>query len=386
MTPEELSRYEAEMRRGERVYTPKNGAAHKANGKHAPEEKAPAEPRFKFLTPAELLALPPPTWAVDGVIPQNGIGVFYGASGSGKTFAALDMACAIVRGIPWYGRQLVRGNVLYIAAEGRLGERLRAYCEHHGIDPAELSGLRILQSRINLMDRMADLPELIEAIRALNMGPWTICIIDTLNRAMAGANENASEDMGLAIDAAYQVAEATLGVVMFVHHSGKDETKGSRGHSSLRAACDFELSIKRDGDARTITLEKSRDGEDGIAIGTYALLPAADSVVCSPYDEPQEAGQKAPNMTPAERIAFETLYEMLDDFRYRKTSDPEIREHGARPGQYVIRIDDWREMIYSRLGSDTPTGTKRQTFNRARDRLLASKRIQIFNDFVWLRT
>ena len=39
-----------------------------------------------------------------------------GASGSGKTFAALDLAAAIVRGLPWFGRRVRRGTVAYIAA------------------------------------------------------------------------------------------------------------------------------------------------------------------------------------------------------------------------------------------------------------------------------
>jgi hypothetical protein len=85
----------------------------KANG------KAPAEPRFKLLTVPELLAAPPPAWAVQNIIPDRGIGIIWGASSSGKTFAALDLACAVVRGVSWHGHAVVQGSVLYVAVEGR---------------------------------------------------------------------------------------------------------------------------------------------------------------------------------------------------------------------------------------------------------------------------
>jgi len=60
--------------------------------------------------------------------------------------------------------------------------------------------------------------------------------------------------------------------VIFVHHSGKDESKGSRGHSSLKAAADAEISVKRDGEIRTVTAEKVRDAEDGEVLMTFRLV------------------------------------------------------------------------------------------------------------------
>ena len=55
--------------------------------------------------------------------------VFYGASGCGKTFLALDLAAHVALGWNWRERKLKQGTVIYIAAEGGLGieERLTGF-------------------------------------------------------------------------------------------------------------------------------------------------------------------------------------------------------------------------------------------------------------------
>jgi hypothetical protein len=72
-----------------------------------------------------------------------------------------------------------------------------------------------------------------------------LVVIDTLARAMAGGNENSSEDMGLAVKSIDAVKNASGAHVGIVHHSGKNEAMGARGHSSLRAAVDTEVELFR---------------------------------------------------------------------------------------------------------------------------------------------
>ena len=72
-----------------------------------------------------------------------------------------------------------------------------------------------------------------------------LVVIDTLARALAGGNENAPEDMGALIGNAKRIQEATGAAVLFVHHSGKDTSRGSRGHSSLKGAADLEIEVTR---------------------------------------------------------------------------------------------------------------------------------------------
>jgi hypothetical protein len=69
--------------------------------------------------------------------------------------------------------------------------------------------------------------------------------------------------MGEYLDAINQIVKATGAFVLIIHHSGKNFSLGARGHSSLRAAVDTEMSIKADGPIQVLTITKSRDGESG---------------------------------------------------------------------------------------------------------------------------
>ena len=55
----------------------------------------------------------------------------------------------------------------------------------------------------------------------------------------------------------------TNGLILLIHHTGKDAAKGPRGHSSLFAALDAAIEVSRVADRREWKVAKSKDGEDG---------------------------------------------------------------------------------------------------------------------------
>lgn len=344
-------------------------------------------PRFKFLSVSDLLSLPPPRWRIHELIEEIGIGVLYAPSGAGKTFATLDLACAVARGLPWFGLDVVRGPVCYVAAEGVLTERVRAYVTHHDIEPGELDGLRVLPSAVNLLEPFGrDADELVEALIAerLARGGLALVIIDTLNRVMPGGNENASEDMGAVIASAGRIKDACGCFVLFVHHSGKDESKGSRGHSSLKAAVEAEIQIEHEAaGTRVIHATKVRDAE-ARRIGAFTLQPVElgerVSCVVVPCDIPSDGKQSA-RLSPTERIALDCLNEILSDPALRKVASVSAIDAGARIGQYIATIDDFRRRFYERRGN---TEADRKAFLRLRDSLQAKRKIQCFEAYVWL--
>lgn len=350
-------------------------------------EKLRPVPRFKFLSVPDLLSLPPPRWRVHELIEETGIGVLYAPSGAGKTFASLDLACAIVRGLPWFGLDVEPGPVCYVAAEGSLSERVRAYVMHHDIEPDELYNLRVLPSAVNLLAPFGpDTDELIEALKAerARMGGLALVIIDTLNRVMPGGNENASEDMGNVIASAGRIKDACGCFVLFIHHSGKDESKGSRGHSSLKAAAECEIQIEREaGGTRVVHATKVRDAEER-KVGAFNLHPVelGERVSCAvvPCDVPQDSRQSE-RLTNAERVALACLHEILDDHERRMVATVADMEAGARQGQYVVTIDDFRQRFYDRRGNDAAS---RQAFKRVRESLQAKRKIQCWEDSLWL--
>ena len=201
-----------------------------------------------------------PAWIIKGFLPQAGLAVIYGASGSGKTFFTLDFAGAVARGGEWRGLPVKQGRVVYVVAEGASGfqRRLAAYCQFHGID-------------IDTLDVwvIADVPNLLDKshIKALHkqlakIGPVSLIVIDTYARVMAGGNENDAKDTGQAVAHCDQLHRALGAMVVLVHHSGKDAAKGARGSGALRAAADLEVEVIQTREYRAATVTKMKDGED----------------------------------------------------------------------------------------------------------------------------
>jgi hypothetical protein len=109
-------------------------------------------------------------------------------------------------------------------------------------------------------------------------------VIDTFAQAMAGANENASEDMGKALAHCKGMHKALGSMIMLVHHSGKDSSKGARGWSGLRAAADVELEVTRSAFGRTLRSTKQKDGADfqewgfGLNVVPVGIDPDGDQI------------------------------------------------------------------------------------------------------------
>lgn len=230
-----------------------------------PTEK-PGALRFQVLAANEFANQAPPRWIIKHVLPQAELVVLYGASGSGKSFMALDMAGAIARGTAWRGKKVRQGRVVYIAAEGAGGfrNRMQAYAQHNQIDLADLN-IGVIHAAPNLLEAQ-DAKDVTTAIKA--SGGADVVVIDTFAQTTPGANENAGEDMGKALGHCKRIHAATGAVVVLVHHSGKDASKGARGWSGLRAAADAELEVVRVTDkARMLRLSKQKDGEDELSWG-----------------------------------------------------------------------------------------------------------------------
>ena len=85
---------------------------------------------------------------------------------------------------------------------------------------------------------------------------------------MAGGDENSGKDIGAAVKVMDKIREETGAHVCLIHHCGKDEARGARGHSSLRAAIDTEIEITRPEGSiiSTVRATKQRDLQAGDAM------------------------------------------------------------------------------------------------------------------------
>lgn len=231
------------------------------------EADTAARLRFQVIPAAEFASGPPPRWIVRDVLPEAELCVVYGESGSGKSFFVLDLVAAVARGVQWQGRKVAQGAVVYVAAEGAGGfrKRLAAYAVHAGVALADVP-VGVVPAAPNLLTN--DDQDLAKAIAAA--GGASVIVIDTLAQSTPGGNENAGEDMGKVLAHCKRLHAATGALIVLVHHSGKDASKGARGWSGIRAAVDAEIEITRTGEHRQAKITKQKDGEDDAAF-TFCL-------------------------------------------------------------------------------------------------------------------
>lgn len=247
------------------------------------EGKADEEERFKPVHIGDWVQRPPPTWLIDGLLPESDLAMAYGASGAGKSFFVLDLALHVSLGLPWREKSVVQGNVVWIAAEaaGSVRNRALAFASAHNVDMKECP-LWVIGETPSL----GDLDHVRKIAKGTKKLQPKLLVVDTLAAASGGANENSGEDMGAILAACRALHRITGALVLLVHHSGKDGSKGARGWSGLRAAMQTEIEVAIDPTGeRRAKVVKQRDAEQDQEYG-FKLV----GVNLAPFDDkPQES-------------------------------------------------------------------------------------------------
>jgi hypothetical protein len=115
----------------------------------------------------------PSAQIVEGVIGRVALSILYGDSNSGKTFLAIDLACAIATARNWMGRRTEYGMVVYLATESprSVMTRLQAYTRHTG---HKVGNFCIVETPINLFASATDAEQIVSLIidPAARTGGW----------------------------------------------------------------------------------------------------------------------------------------------------------------------------------------------------------------------
>jgi hypothetical protein len=116
--------------------------------------------------------------------------------------------------------------------------------------------------------QQADLPRRIELV-----------VVDTYAAATPGASENSSEDTTTAMSHGQHWRDMLHATVIFVHHTNASGTR-ERGHSAMRGAADFMLSLTPVDDAIHVECSKQRNGPLFEPF-TLKLVPVAGGTGCT---------------------------------------------------------------------------------------------------------
>jgi len=233
---------------------------------------------FRLLGDGDLDRLPALRWLVKRIIPDAGIGAIYGDSGTFKSFLTLDLMAHISNGNEWFGKRVRAAPAVYVPFEGQGGipNRVKAWRLAQAarqnpemlfsvIPPDDVrTNISVIMEPINLREQ-ADRDTLVATLTEQGWAGGVLCI-DTLAHASAGIDENSSA-MAEMISIFRDLQLRLGGVVLLIHHSGKDSSRGMRGWSGLHAAMDFVIECQRDKDdpalAAEFVLAKVKDGSTG---------------------------------------------------------------------------------------------------------------------------
>ncbi len=210
--------------------------------------------RLSAIAGNRLKELPAPDPLIAGVLYRSTLAALYGPSGIGKSFVAMGMGMCVASGSWWQDREVRKGPILYVAAEGSFGlaQRRQAWMDHERVHNVE--GDLWLPRAVNLLDPewAAGLVEL-----ASDVNPY-LTVIDTVARSMQGGDENASRDMGSLIAAADALRFATGTTALLVHHTPRN-ADNLRGHSSLEGAVDTAIEMRGDDGNILLRCTKQKD-------------------------------------------------------------------------------------------------------------------------------
>ncbi len=346
-------------------------------------------PRFKLRFFRDVVPYDTGADLISGVLMPGGLSAIVGATGTRKTFLALHTAMCVARGVPWFGREVKQGPALYVAAEAQesFANRLMAYKIANGLDDETVPFADIAQ-RPNILNP-ADVSGLIESIEIAGAdfeAPVSFICIDTLAAVTPGAEENSAADMTKAMDALLSIKEKTGAAVCFVHHTGKDESRGARGHSSLKAALDTMITVSADPvSAFSIaSMEKQRDMEAGddftFGLDVVEILTRENGTVLTSCVVRQlDTMPKRVKLSPKLRRALGSLENLVAD---HGESAPDAKHYPA--GAQVVAVETWRENLVMAGIIDEQGKNPRQQWKYLRDVLAERGAIAEWNGRVWI--
>lgn len=164
---------------------------------------------------------------IDGVLRQGHKMLIAGPSKAGKSFALIELCCAIAEGREWLSWKCTKGRVMYVNLElddASCKHRLRDVYNALGWKPENLCNIDIwnLRGKSVPMDKLA--PKLIR--RALKKS-YIAIVIDPIYKVITG-DENSADQMAHFCNQFDKVCTELGCAVIYCHHHSKGAQGGKR--------------------------------------------------------------------------------------------------------------------------------------------------------------
>ena len=266
----------------------------------------------------ELSNLPGIEWLIKNWLPMNALGLMTSDPGVGKTFIALYIAFCVALGLPVFGSETRKGDVVILSGEGTHGIMARLNgLSRHLAQPLP-KNLFVIGTALDLV---ANVDAVAQTIRSKTENPVLI-IEDTQARYFNG-NENDAGDMGRFVNANDRLKDEFGASILLLHHLAKNGSY--RGSSAIDGAIDARLLRLPTKDGITVQCEKQRPGKQFAPLRLKPVtvqlsdptrmlnIPvgqvATETTIVYEVDQTREASD---GLSDAERTALQTLADHPD--------------------------------------------------------------------------
>jgi hypothetical protein len=190
----------------------------------------------------------PTPFAVEQLLVDRAIAMVVGPPKAGKTWAALELASALVTGRDAFDTFAIANpgpiiTVLEESGRAALHRRLDALTRGHALASERLHDFHFAANRRVRLDDDEWKQRLLDA------GQWIrprAIFLDPLARLKSsGRDEDKQKEMAPLLDFMRELRDATEAGVVFVHHTGHAGTHG-RGSSDIESFWETKLSVTRD--------------------------------------------------------------------------------------------------------------------------------------------
>lgn len=310
-------------------------------------------------------------WAVKGLIAQQSLGFIFGASGTFKSFIALDYALHRAYGMKWLGRRTTKAVPLYLAAEGGSGliRRIQAWHQARGMD------WRMCQMRVVIvpLTLRTEAGTLRQSLQALQIDPGDV-IVDTMSQTFTG-NENSNDEVAEWLRVlGTELRDGLKATVLVVHHTGHVATERPRGASAIIANIDFAFGVFRDENEMLATVDfmKVKDGE----------RPTAESFSLNRVElEKDEDGDPITSLAAKHMSTSEEVQEaMAREAQAGRGGRNHLLMSLAQNGQEEKAL---RKAFYEDVALTDPEA-KKKAFYRAREWAIKNGHMEIAEGYVLL--
>ncbi|MBR0764216.1 AAA family ATPase [Bradyrhizobium japonicum] len=289
-----------------------------------------AKLKYPVRTIQELSFLPKPkNWLVKGLLAQGETSAWIAPPGGMKSALMAELTMCVANQHHWHGRKVDHCfGVVYFALERSdlVHRRLMAHSIRMELSQDDRDQMAVL-----ICPGMVDLtaadcvPHVLQSIRELSqeygVGPGLL-IFDTFAKLIAagGGDEDKAKDQGRVFANIQRIKDACHGPhVALVGHTGKDETRGSRGSNAFLGDVDVMVTISG-AEIKTATVVKANDMAEGplfsfkSIVHEFGLDEDGDPItvnIVSPEDITAEPTRRASKWTKGLKLVHDAITEAI---------------------------------------------------------------------------